>query len=225
MRFKCPNCGSPVEASTVHDGERVICARCQKRLKLPQMEPSLEMQFQPEAGEGDPPPSADPFPLPPPTSAPHAAPAYQYPPGAMRTVPGQPPVLVVPVPIAHEPEELVQERIENLRESRSERQERRGHYNLDRNGNAIGMTSFALASTALVIALPGWLFLKNLPLFTFFAIALGLPLSLAALPCGIVGCIKPGGNKLFATLGTAGGAMLFALIYPALMLGLKERWH
>ena len=96
---------------------------------------------------------------------------------------------------------------------------------MDRSGNPVGMTAFALAATALVLALSGWVMLKELPIFTLFAVLVGVLLSLAALPCGIVGLIKPSGNKLFAALGTAGGALLIVVIFPALMLGLKHRWE
>ncbi len=214
-----------MDASTVRDGERVICARCQKRLKLPHFDASVEMHVDSETVDFDPPdPAAEPLPLPPDDSPPAAAPrAYRT--GTMQTAPGVPQFMVVPVPVSHEPEELVQERIEDLRESRSARKERRGHYNLDRNGNASGMTGFALAMTALALALSGFLFLKALPIFTLFTSSVGFPLSIAALVCGIVGCIKPDGNKLFAAVGTAVGGALVVLVFPAIMLGLQHRWE
>ena len=234
MKFKCPNCGSPVDASSIGDGERIECARCRKRLKLPRMDASMEMRFDPEAAEVDAAPEPAgaetlPPPVPPPyymqpTAVPYPVPPYPHPPGAMQAAPAAPQVMVVPVPVAHEPEELVQERIEDLRESRSARKERRGHYNLDRDGNPVGMAGFAMASTALALALSGWLFLKQLPIYTLFTVGVGLPLSIAALACGIVGCLRPGGNKLFASVAAAGGGLLFVLIFPALMLGLQQRW-
>ena len=230
MKFKCPNCGTPVDASALRDGDRVVCENCRKRLKLPANDLSMEIKKdESETIDYTMQSSIPQEPVAPPVTQPPSVPpantAYPYAPGMMTTMPAnQPPVMVIPMAVPHQSPELMEEQLEDLRESRSERKERRSYYNLDRKGNAIGMTSFALAISAAIFAMPGFLFVKDLPIFTLLSILVGLPLTMAALPCGIVGCLKTGRNKLYALIGAISAGFLFIIIYPGLMLLLKQRW-
>jgi len=218
MRFRCPNCGVPVDASALRPGERVICQGCRKRLKTPQGDGvSLEARFDDETLDIIPPASN--MGMPTPTSAWVVSSASPPPPP-----PPPPPPIIVAIPFPAEPHEYVQENIESMRLTRSERVERRSQYNLDRTGNPIGMASFAMAITSFVLAASGGLFARDLPGYTLFIIFLGLPLALAALPCGIVGCLKPGRNKLYSAIGMGASVLLMLVLYPVLMLELKNRW-
>jgi len=194
MRLKCPKCGSTVNAAEFAEGERAYCPQCQTRLKLPTDPPEpLAVAF------GNP---------------------FDFDDASVPAVAPKP--MIVAVPYASEHPELTNEKIEDLRDRREGRRERRHNDREDRVSNGVGIAGFALAVTAFLLVASGALFGSNLKAYAWMAASIALMLSLGALPCGIIGSLRPGRSRVFAIIGASIGGLLLLIFVPALMLSLLK---
>jgi hypothetical protein len=194
MRLKCPKCEASVDAAGFEAGERIHCPECRTRLKLPTDPPDALMA------------PTNPFDFDSPSAKPVVAP--------------QP--MIVPIPYSTEHPELTNERIEDLRERREDRRERRQYDREDRVGNGVGLAGFALTVTAFLLVGSAALFGRELKAYGWFATFIALALTLAGLPCGIIGSLRPGRARLFAIIAAGLGGLLLLVFVPALMLMLSN---
>lgn len=198
MRLKCPKCGTSVDASGFASGERVMCLQCRTRLKLPAATTDATGPVEGDPFDFD----TAPAPIPPPLA------------------PAQPQPMLVPVPYSAEHPDLTQEKIEDLRDRRDDRRERRQFDREDRFSNGIGLTGFALCCTAALLVASGAIFASELKLYSWFATITALFLTLGGLPCGVIGCLRPGRNRIFAIVAAALGGLLLLVFLPLLMMTL-----
>jgi hypothetical protein len=200
MRLKCPTCGEQVNAASFAPGDRILCPGCQTRLKLPSDQP--EALTQPNAGPFD-----------------FDGAAPLRPAGYPSPRPQAQPVLV-PMPYTAEPREYTQEKIKDLRERRQDRREQRQYEREDRVSNGVGIAGFALCATSVLLVVSGAVFSSELKAYAWFAALLALMLTLAGLPCGLIGSLRPGRSRLFAIIGAVLGGMLLLGFIRALMISL-----
>lgn len=134
--------------------------------------------------------------------------------------PGSPGSNLPPIVVnvgTEEPDELVRERIEDLRERRAGRKEDRHHSRQDREANTAGIAGFAMAVTVTLITLRAYLFQDEGERFYRGALGcLGFPVTIAALVCSIVGWARPGRNRILAIIGVVLSAALLLFFLPNL---------
>lgn len=113
-----------------------------------------------------------------------------------------------------EPEELVQERVLDIREKRAARQEDREYYREDRKVNTAGIVGFALATTTLVLAVRP-LFIEQEGWYGRTILGcMGMPLTIVALIYSLIGCAYTNRGRVLAFVGLGISVILIIFLLP-----------